>query len=282
MLCTAATPAVLAARVVGKGVVLRDAIGLEATNVGVAQRGEQLCVRRLERTRSGTLRAETDQGWATATTSYGKELLALPDGASAAALAAAEPPPRPAETDPVARRAELRRRLETTPFLEHGDPLFVHGRAYDGAATAATAPRTTWRCRKPPRDDHDTAAWLTASEYSDTPDTTRLKVQQLATMLRLSRKTVIYSGAGISASVIGQAARSGTNKQGWEGNRHAAEPTFTHKALGMLVQEGLVHSWIQQNHDGLPQKAGVPQEMINEIHVSAPQSPPHLEYQRHV
>ena len=62
------------------------------------------------------------------------------------------------------------------------------------------------------------------------------------------------------------AARSGTNKQGWEGNRHVAKPTFTHKALALLVQEGLIHSWIQQNHDGLPQKAGVPQEKINEIH----------------
>mmetsp|Transcript_53606 Transcript_53606/g.144375 ORF Transcript_53606/g.144375 Transcript_53606/m.144375 type:complete len:102 (+) Transcript_53606:3-308(+) len=29
-----------------------------------------------------------------------------------------------------------------------------------------------------------------------------------------------------------------------------------------------MHGWVQQNHDGLPQKAGYPQESINEIHGS--------------
>ena len=33
-------------------------------------------------------------------------------------------------------------------------------------------------------------------------------------------------------------------------------------------REGLLHGWVQQNHDGLPQKAGFPQERINEIHGS--------------
>jgi hypothetical protein len=28
----------------------------------------------------------------------------------------------------------------------------------------------------------------------------------------------------------------------------------------------MIHEWIQQNHDGLPQKAGLPQHCINEIH----------------
>ena len=32
--------------------------------------------------------------------------------------------------------------------------------------------------------------------------------------------------------------------------------------------QGLVHVWIQQNHDGLPQKAGWPQEDMIEIHGS--------------
>merc|ERR1711977_773503 len=45
-------------------------------------------------------------------------------------------------------------------------------------------------------------------------------------------------------------------------------PTFTHYALGALAKEGLIHGWVQQNHDGLPQKAGFPQENINEIHGS--------------
>lgn len=38
---------------------------------------------------------------------------------------------------------------------------------------------------------------------------------------------------------------------------------------------GYIHRWINQNHDGLPQKAGLPQEAINEIHGAwhAPDNP---------
>ena len=47
-----------------------------------------------------------------------------------------------------------------------------------------------------------------------------------------------------------------------------ATPTPTHLALAVLRAQGLVHAWIQQNHDGLPQKAGWPQENLIEIHGS--------------
>jgi len=79
---------------------------------------------------------------------------------------------------------------------------------------------------------------------------------------------VVYTGAGISASVVGQAARSGQNKVGWKGNRHTCKPTYTHFALAYLGQQDLIQGWVQQNHDGLPQKAGCPQHKINEIHGS--------------
>ena len=81
---------------------------------------------------------------------------------------------------------------------------------------------------------------------------------------RLSKKTVLYTGAGISAAVVGQAAR-GSAAAG-SGDSLRAKPTFTHIALGFLGKEGMIHDWVQQNHDGLPQKAGFPQEKINEIH----------------
>jgi len=87
-------------------------------------------------------------------------------------------------------------------------------------------------------------------------------------LMRLSRKTVLYTGAGISAAVVGQAALSGQNKVGWKGGKMECPPTFTHHALGFLGKRGIIHSWVQQNHDGLPQKAGFPQECINEIHGS--------------
>lgn len=150
-------------------------------------------------------------------------------------------------------------------YLEHGHPLFWHGRGYEGPDKA---PKCTWKSDKKPRDDHDAPKWLTASEYCDEPEVMQAKARQLANLMRVSRKTVAYTGAGISASVIGQAARSGENKVGWKGNTREAKPTFTHHALGLLGQRGLINSWVQQNHDGLPQKAGYPQENINEIHGS--------------
>ena len=40
-----------------------------------------------------------------------------------------------------------------------------HGKAYSGPLEQ---PVFTWRCEKPPRDDHRRGAWLTASEFTDT------------------------------------------------------------------------------------------------------------------
>lgn len=172
--------------------------------------------------------------------------------------------PASASRVPAADRDAVCKALVAARFMSYKHPLFMHGRAYNGPEGA---PKKTWACDKPPRDDHDAPEWLTASEFQDTPAVQAAKVRQLASLMRLSKKTVAYTGAGISASVVGQAARSGTNTQGWVSKQHA-RPTFTHFALGLLGQKGLINSWVQQNHDGLPQKAGFPQECINEIHGS--------------
>jgi len=100
-----------------------------------------------------------------------------------------------------------------------------------------------------------TRDWLTATEFEDQAQVARAKMAQLATLMRLSKRTVVYSGAGISASAVGQAALSGTNKVGWTGNKTSAMPTPTHHALARLGQAGWIHGWVNQNHDGLPQKA---------------------------
>lgn len=148
-------------------------------------------------------------------------------------------------------------------FFSHNDPRFWHGRLLDGSQEA---PTVAWHSSKTPREDHDAPSWLTASEYVDTPSTLDFKLDKLVDLLQASTRTVVYSGAGISrAAGIGQAARgakSGGNKT------TTAEPTYTHYALAALSKEGLIHGWIQQNHDGLPQKAGYPQECINEVHGS--------------
>ena len=150
-------------------------------------------------------------------------------------------------------------------FLEPGDALHMHGALYNGPTKR---PKLLWKSNKKPRSDHDASDWLTATEYEDQPDVARCKVAQLAELLRVSRRTIVYSGAGISASVVGQAARSGTNKVGFGGGEHLAQPTPTHHALARLGEVGLLHGWVNQNHDGLAQKAGFPQEAICEVHGS--------------
>jgi len=185
-----------------------------------------------------------------------------PCASKAAALPARSSRP---QTPPDPVRARLTERLFKTGYLEPSDPRFAHGRAYDGPMLA---PTKIWESQEPPRKDHSAPEWLTASEFEDQQEVAQAKVRQLAELMRLSKRTVLYTGAGISASVIGQAALSGQNTVGWKVNAREAKPTFTHHALGLLGQEGLIHSWVQQNHDGLPQKAGFPQECINEVHGS--------------
>jgi hypothetical protein len=256
----------------------------DSPKLGAASSGDVLDIVRLQRTPSGTTRAQTSDGWVTATTREGKRLLHT-DVDLQTLLEARQPEPeaeREAEPElsdegpatgadklqagPAGpERAAITDQLRDTPFLDPDHKLFTHGRSYIGPVQK---PKTTWKSTDNPRGDHFAPDWLTASEYEDVEEVAQHKVRQLAAMLRLSRRTVLYTGAGISASVIGQAARSGVNKQGWHDSPMMAHPTYTHQALAALCQHGIVHEWVQQNHDGLPQKAGVPQEVMNEIHGS--------------
>ena len=96
------------------------------------------------------------------------------------------------------------------------------------------------------------------AEYRDMAGVFQDKVARLAALMAISKRTVVYSGAGISTSAgVGQAARG--EERNRTDNSTNATPTPTHLALAELSRRGLVHSWIQQNHDGLPQKAGYPQ-----------------------
>ena len=77
-----------------------------------------------------------------------------------------------------------------------------------------------------------------------------IRVLYLATLLRVSRRTVIYTGPGVSAS-----CQARTN----------ARPSPGHAVLATLISCGLADSWIQTCHDGLAQKAGCPQEGLLEV-----------------
>jgi len=119
-----------------------------------------------------------------------------------------------------------------------------------------------------------------ASEYLDTEPVLRAKVKAMAGLVASSRCTVVYAGAGLSTS----AGISDYASQGVSVSKGAAEvlrspmcaqPTTAHRVLVGLHRAGHLHRIIQQNHDGLPQKAGMPQQVVNEIHgaIHAPDNP---------
>ena len=155
--------------------------------------------------------------------------------------------------------------LSKRTTLHPGCTAFYHGRLYD---KEAPPPKVSWGCTLPPRGN-DSPSWLTASEFEDNLDTLESKAEYLVQLLKFSKRTVIYSGAGISTSAgVKQAARGYTSRIIAWGAKTEAKPSITHLTLSMLVHKGYVQSWVQQNHDGLPQKAGCPQEALIEIHGS--------------
>ena len=104
-----------------------------------------------------------------------------------------------------------------------------------------------------------------AHEYADTPFVLQEKVFLLAHLLQQSEHCLLYTGAGIStASGIGDyATRSGSNCSGNSTtgfirtkirSPYEAQPTFAHRAFVALHREKFIDYWVQQNHDGLPQK----------------------------
>ncbi|CAK0805397.1 unnamed protein product [Prorocentrum cordatum] len=114
-----------------------------------------------------------------------------------------------------------------------------------------------------------------ADEFLDTPASLAAKVEVLARLMRQSRHCVAYTGAGLStAAGIGDYASRAAGSLGApadprpERDWPALQPTAGHRALEAMRAAGLLHGWVQQNHDGLPQRAGVPQAFVNEIHGS--------------
>lgn len=110
-----------------------------------------------------------------------------------------------------------------------------------------------------------------AHEYLDAPEVLSAKVRMLADLVRRSRNLVAYTGAGLStAAGIRDYATKASHSVGKATERRRspweAQPTLAHRALVALHKAGHLKHWVQQNHDGLPQKAGFPQADINEIH----------------
>merc|ERR1712113_912573 len=123
------------------------------------------------------------------------------------------------------------------------------------------------------RPDYDS---MTASEYLDSNDVLRAKAVALSRLIKDAKCCLINSGAGLStgAGIADYASQAEESLSGYGGAAAAAkpmspmlaQPTLAHRVCVALCKQGRVHRWIQQNHDGLPQKAGCPQEVMNEIH----------------
>jgi len=113
-----------------------------------------------------------------------------------------------------------------------------------------------------------------ASEYVDSKDVLAEKAKVIAQMIKKAKGTVAYTGAGIStAAGVGDYASKASNsiaphRRGTapSSSRLDAKPTYGHQFLAALAEKNMLHHWVQQNHDRLAQKAGYPQERLNEIH----------------
>merc|ERR1711871_737879 len=155
---------------------------------------------------------------------------------------------------------------ERTPMVHEGAPEAMHG--LRGDHERWDAPVLATFSKQLARPGY---ASKNASEYLDTEPTLKQKISLLAEMIRSAKHCVCYSGAGISTSagVSDYATKERSNVLQPKQKKVSAllcRPTRAHMVLTEMEKRGFLHGWVQQNHDGLPQKAGYPQEKLNEIH----------------
>lgn len=183
--------------------------------------------------------------------------------------------------DGAIRRMADAMTLETVPAID-GPPSgpTAHGTLLAESDRSLLDPRRVVECSEVARPKM--ISHVPAHEYADEPVVLRRKVKELAKLIsRAGGNTALYTGAGIStaAGICDYASKAGTlssvlpakekilNGTPFSaGDAIDAEPTFAHHMLCALYTHGHFDEWIQQNHDGLPQKAGVPQSVLNEIH----------------
>merc|ERR1719230_907811 len=130
----------LRASVVANKITRRASASTDSPKLGAASGGDVLNIVGLQRTPSGTMRAQTSDGWVTATTREGKQLIHT-DVDLQTLLEARQPEPEAEpEAEPatgtnklqsgpaVPERAAVTDQLRDMPFLDHGHRLFPHGR----------------------------------------------------------------------------------------------------------------------------------------------------------
>lgn len=126
-------------------------------------------------------------------------------------------------------------------------------------------------CYESARPESYATKTMPAHEYEEEPETLRLKVAKLAELIKNSKRCVAYTGAGLStgAGISDYASKNNSSimttiKE--DVDMYSVLPGLSHRVLYALHCKGHLPELIQQNHDGLPQKAGFPQHCVNEIH----------------
>ena len=120
----------------------------------------------------------------------------------------------------------------------------------------------------------DCQTGVKGTEYVDTPEVLDRKADKLIEMWTSAQHQLVYAGAGIStgAGIADYASNArGSSVQPRPARLtmpfiRALQPTLAHRAITALERQGLVWGWLQQNHDGLAQKAGFPADKVNELH----------------
>jgi len=146
-----------------------------------------------------------------------------------------------------------------------GNWIAAHGRAGN---SDWPMPRLVVKSDKSVRPDQNND--MAANEYLDEFFVLDEKIDLLLELLLASKYCTAYTGAGLSKSAgipdyATQAANSIAKFKKVQ-NVGLARPTLAHRVLTALERKKILKYWIQQNHDGLPQKAGYPEWKMNSIH----------------
>jgi NAD-dependent SIR2 family protein deacetylase len=194
-----------------------------------------------------------------------------------------DPPPTEWVKTADGRREVPRRALGRAPASMRAAAHEAHGRCYgfESERDSWALPRLRYHTELAARPGYDTRS---ASEYVDAPEVMAAKVRALAAMVRRASRVVVYAGAGLStaAGIDDYATRSRAEPAAPAApaapalrSPMCAQPTLAHRVLVGLHAAGHVYRLVQQNHDGLPQKAGFPPAALNEIHgaLHAPDNP---------
>ena len=117
---------------------------------------------------------------------------------------------------------------------------------------------------------------ITSAEYLDPPEALDAKADLLIQMFQSAKQRMIYAGAGLSTSsgiwdYASNAAGSLVQPKKRALTRSLIDglrPTPGHRVLVAMERAGMIEHWLQQNHDGLAQRAGFPWQKLNELHGS--------------